>query len=101
MITLTMAGFDASTTALISSFTNVQFWSLIAPTLITMSTSSAPAFTASEASNAFAEVSIAPRGKPTTQHTFTSLPFNSDAMSGTWQLFTHTDAKPYSRASLQ
>ena len=69
--------------------------------LITISTSSAPAFTASDASKALAVVSMAPNGKPTTQQVFTSLPFNSSATSGTKQVFTQTDANSCSFASLQ
>ena len=51
--------------------------------LITMSTSWAPFATAVLASKALDTVSIAPSGKPTTQHTFTSLPASSSLASGT------------------
>lgn len=43
--------------------------------LITMSISSAPARTASRASNALAVGAIAPSGKPTTAHTITPEPW--------------------------
>ena len=101
MITFTTAPAEAFTTARISSSTKESSPSLRALMLITISTSSAPAFTASEASKAFALVSMAPSGNPTTQHVFTPLPFNCSATSGTKQVLTQTDANLCSLASLQ
>ena len=53
------------------------------PMFITMSTSSAPASTASLVSAAFAVLRHAPSGKPTTQHTFVSVPLSAAAAIGT------------------
>ena len=92
-------GWHASTTAFISSSTSFQLPSLAAPMLITMSISLAPFSIASLASYAFASVSIAPRGKPTTQQVETPLSLSSLATSSAWQEFTHTLAKSYFFAS--
>ncbi len=70
-----------------------------APTLITMSTSVAPSRTAFWASKTLASVDVAPRGNPTTVQTNTSLPFRRSAHRRTYDGFTHTEAKPYLRAS--
>ena len=67
--------------------------------LITMSISSAPSRIASRASYAFALVVAAPSGKPTTATVMTPLPRSSSLQSRTLAEFTHTDAKPYVRAS--
>src|SRR5258706_82352 len=60
---------------------------------------SAPAGTASLASNALAVGVIAPSGKPTTAHTITPDPSRSARALATLVEFTHTDAKQYLRAS--
>jgi hypothetical protein len=69
--------------------------------LITMSISSAPWRTASRASYAFAVGVTAPSGKPTTAHTITPEPRSWVLQNGTQVVFTHTEAKPYLRASSQ
>ena len=51
------------------------------------------------ASKTFAAVLIAPRGKPITVQTATSVPFSKSAQRDTQQGLTQTEAKPYSAAS--
>ena len=101
MMTFTAASGTASTTARISSSTAFASPSLSSPTFMTISVSDAPPAAAVRASKDFASELIAPSGKPTTQQTATVLPSSSEAASGTRDEFTHTDAKPYSRASAQ
>ncbi|MPM38728.1 hypothetical protein SDC9_85358 [bioreactor metagenome] len=81
MMTLTMAGAAASTTAAISVCTAAQSPDFAAPMFMTISTSSAPSRTARAASSAFAPLAIAPRGKPTTTQVLTPLPRSSPATS--------------------
>ena len=100
MMTFTTALGTASTTARMSSSTAFRFPSLSRPTLTTISISDAPSETALRASKAFASALIAPSGKPTTQQT-AAEPSSSEAASAAREEFTHTDAKPYSRASSQ
>jgi hypothetical protein len=66
-----------------------------------MSTSSAPFSIAFFVSNAFVSGVFAPRGKPITVQTFTSVPCNNSLAYFTHVGFTHTEAKLYSFASLQ
>src|ERR1051325_1075758 len=72
-----------------------------APTLITMSISSAPARTAAAASATLASVLVAPSGNPTTVQTLTGEPESSARTSGTQYGLTQTLAKLYWRASRQ
>jgi hypothetical protein len=66
-----------------------------------MSTSQAPSATVRAASKALTSGKVAPSGKPTTVQTRVSDPRSSSAHSGTQVGFTHTVAKPCSRASAQ
>ena len=68
---------------------------------ITISTSSAPFAIASLVSKALTSIVFAPKGKPITVQTFTSLPFKSLAANSTLVGFMQTEAKLYSKASLQ
>ena len=72
-----------------------------APTLITISTSSAPLAIASRVSAAFINEVFAPSGKPITVQTLTILPSKSLAARATFTGLTQTEAKLYSFASLQ
>ena len=69
--------------------------------LITMSTSVAPFLIAFSASKALTSAVLAPKGKPITVHTATSVPANNSAAFFTQVGFTHTDIKLYSAASSQ
>jgi len=51
------------------------------------------------ASKAFTLEMLAPSGKPTTEHTATRVPRSAAEALATYQGFTHTAAKPFSRAS--
>ena len=66
---------------------------------ITISISSAPALTASSASNFFTTDRVAPNGKPITVQTLTSEPLSILAANGTKYGFTHTEANLYSNAT--
>ena len=67
----------------------------------TMSISRAPSPTAFAVSTILVPVVLAPSGNPTTAHTFAAEPSNSRATTRAQYGFTHTLAKPYSRASPQ
>ena len=69
MMTLRIFSPTASLTARMSSRTASYSPFFSRPMLMTISTSSAPLAMAVRASKALDAVSIAPRGKPTTQHT--------------------------------
>ncbi len=99
MITLTSLSPLASTTALISSKTKASFPAFKAPTLITISISSAPFAIASLVSKALTAEVFAPKGKPITVQTLTSLSFRLSAANETHVGFTQTLAKSYSFAS--
>ena len=66
---------------------------------MTISISSAPAFTASSASNFLTCDKVAPNGNPITVQTLTSDPLSIFAAKGTKYGLTHTEANLYSRAS--
>ncbi|CAG5144500.1 Uncharacterised protein [Streptococcus pneumoniae] len=89
----------ASTTARISDSTKAKLPDLRAPTLITISISSAPFWIASFVSNAFTAEVVAPKGKPTTVQTLTSVPSSPFLACSTQVGLTQTLAKPYSLAS--
>ena len=67
---------------------------------ITISTSSAPLAIASLVSKALTAEVFAPKGKPITVHTFTSLPFSSSFASSIFAGFIQTEKNPFSFASL-
>ena len=54
---------------------------------------------ARRASIALISAVAAPKGKPTTQHATTPLPFSASATRFAHVGLTHTEANPYSRAS--
>src|SRR5580658_2185906 len=103
MITLQMAPpwWLAFTTPWISASTAASRPDFSAPKLMTMSISWAPRSMDFCASKTFTSGSVAPRGKPTTVQTFTSLPRRISAACPTFQGFTHTEAKWYCMASAQ
>ena len=92
-ITFTMAIPAASTTADMSDSTVPQSSSLTAPTLMTMSISSAPSLTAALVSAALISLRCAPEGKPMTEHTRGACPASSSAASLTRVGLTQTVAK--------
>ena len=98
-MTLTNLSPLASTTARMSDSTKSRLPDLRAPTLITISISSAPFWTASFVSKAFTAEVVAPKGKPTTVQTFTSEPSSPVFACLTHVGLTQTLAKSYSRAS--
>ena len=89
----------ASTTALISSSTNLRFLDLRAPILITISISSAPLAIASLASKALTAEVDAPKGKPITVQTLTELSLSNSAAVLTQVGLTQTLANSYFLAS--
>src|SRR3972149_3014279 len=91
----------ARTTPRMSCSTSSSSPDLSAPTLMTISISCAPSFTASSVSAAFTVASVAPRGKPTTVQTFTGVSRRAAAAVATQVGFTTTVAKPNCFASAQ
>ena len=99
MMTLRCLSPQAFFTSLISSSVSSYLPLLSQPTLMTMSTSSAPSSTAVFASKALLLVSMAPSGKPTTTQTFTSVSFRASTHFLVQQVLTQTEAKSCSFAS--
>ena len=103
MMTLLMApdSWQASLTRAMSLRT--RSWSplLSAPMLMTMSISRAPSRTARRASKAFTSEGVAPKGKPMTEATATSVSRSRTAARRTQVGLTQTEAKWCSAASSQ
>ena len=98
-MTFTNLSLLASTTARISDSTKAKLPDLRAPTLITISISSAPFWIASLVSKAFTVEVVAPKGKPTTVQILTSVPSSPFLAYSTQVGLTQTLAKSYSLAS--
>ncbi len=101
MMTLLMApdSWQASETLAMSSRTTSCAPLRRAPMLMTMSISRAPSRRARRVSKALTSAGVAPKGKPTTEATATSVPRRRSAQRRTQVGFTQTEAKRCSMAS--
>src|SRR5665811_592886 len=102
MITLLRApdSWHASDTFAMSSRTRSYAPDRSAPILITMSTSVAPSRMTRRASKALISDGVEPRGNPTTEATFTSVPCRFALHRFAQNGLTHTAANPYSACLL-
>ena len=94
IITFKVLPWQACLIALISFNVYASSFSFKREILMTISISSAPSSTAFLVSSTLEYVLVAPKGKPTTVHTKTSLPSKSFLQRGIYEGLIHTDLKP-------